>query len=170
MWQPPKEVLSILPLLTPEDREKIIKDRLPIDLAQEMSSVEASSPTAILPPTTIAWLITSQIIPLTTLQSIEKSITSISPVVRFQSIGFSDRNRISYRIEVVLDRSDLLPRVMCRNRLDRWGTGISLDNWVEEVRKEASGDWRSFLGRGKSLKALLDGFTDFGEVRVVGLR
>ena len=146
----PKEVLGLLTSLTQEEREKILKERPLIDLPQELNSAEASSPTATPPPTTIAWLSTGQLLPLPALRNIENSITSISPVIRFQSIGFSEMNRVSFRIEVVLDRSALPPRILSWRRLDRWGAGISLEQLgrgTEEKPLQAIGESESQLGR-----------------------
>lgn len=134
----PKEVLGLLTTLTDEEREKIIKERLPVDMPKEMNSAEVASPSTALPLKTIAWLTVNQFVSLPSLRSIENSITSASPVVRFQSVGFTEANRVSYRIEVVMDRSALPPQIVSWRRLDRWGAGISLEQ----------------LGRGTEEKAL----------------
>lgn len=144
----PKEVLGLLTTLTDDERDKIVKERLPIDLPKEMNGADTSSPGETPPLKTIAWLTLNQLVPLPSLRIIENSITATSPVVRFQSVGFTEANRVSYRIEVVMDRSALPPQIVSWRRLDRWGAGISLEQLgrgTEEKTLPALGESNSEL-------------------------
>lgn len=79
-----------------------------------------------LPPVSLAWLLTKQILTPDELIALEPSIAADSSIVRFQVVGWVGEKSPAVRIEAVIDTAAAPPRVLSLTALDRWGPGIDV--------------------------------------------
>jgi len=106
-------VLGVLPGLTATQVQQIIT-------AQNVPSPGAAPPTTY---NTTAWLLQQKILPVATLQSLERFITARSSVYRFQSIGFLTGGGPTTRLEAVVDVNNGRPRVVYLRDITELGRG-----------------------------------------------
>lgn len=136
----PAEAMALL-IELPEEKRRAIIDQRPRDAgASEGSSVSirqppsptgtggpASGARAVAPTETLFWLVTNGILTIAELRQIEERVTTRSPVIRFQSVGFFDDQTLSARVQVIMDRGAIPPKVLARRELDRWGSAFALE-------------------------------------------
>lgn len=128
------ESLSLLPLTDPQ-REAILDQRpLPVAATGPAGQVRRTAS----PPPSLYWLVTSGVLTREQLVMLERDVTQSSPVIRFQAVGFSDRDRSATRLGVVMDRSVSPPVMRSCQVLDRFGAGFP----------------REWLGKGSETKSL----------------
>lgn len=120
-----EEAMRLVSVLSEETRKQILEGRP--DVAADVDVAfngEPDEDESGLSPT--AWLLESGRLDLADLRAMEPFLAHSSPVVRFQSIGFADANRTTYRVEVVMDCASRPCRILEWRRLDRWECGIDL--------------------------------------------
>lgn len=114
----PREVLMALPGITDSMADQII--------AKRPSYSDGEAPDANFK--TVAWLMQEGMVPINTLQSLERYITARTQVYRVQSIGyFTDGGPMS-RVEAVIDANQGKPRIVYYRDLTELGRSIDPRN------------------------------------------
>jgi type II secretory pathway component PulK len=106
----PAAVLRALPKMTEELAEQI---------ATAGAQRSSDSPTP-------AWLLVDGLVTLEQFKELEPQLTGTGRVFRFESVGFFDRTGPVVRIEVLLDATDSIPKVIQRQDLTPTYNGYSL--------------------------------------------
>jgi hypothetical protein len=111
----PQAVLAALPGL--EDSVQAILANRP-----SLSSTEPVDPIYQTP----AWLITEANLPVKTVSSLDRYITSRSQVYRVQVVGYFDGGGPTARVEAVIDTNNGRPRIVYYRDLTELGKGFDL--------------------------------------------
>jgi hypothetical protein len=73
-----------------------------------------------------AWLVTEANLPVSTVRSLEKYVTTRSQVYRVQVLGYFDAGGPSARLEAVIDTNSGRPRIVYWRDLTELGRGYDL--------------------------------------------
>ena len=107
--------VDAIPDLSETEAQSILSARPSLD------STEAPSDIFLTP----AWLLTEAKVKASTLQKIEKSITTQTQVYRVHVIGvLNTQPQVTARVEAVIDTDHGRPRIIAWRDLSDWGTGV----------------------------------------------
>lgn len=112
--------LELLPL-TPEQRRRILEERLAHGAGISDSPTASTGPSSARSAPSILWLLEENIVTLRELIALDAVVAASSPTRRFQSVGFLDPGRPATRLEFLMDRSAPQPRILCVRPFDQWG-------------------------------------------------
>lgn len=129
------EAMKLIPLILDPLRERIVENRPVVGAVQELKERDTAGD-SLGDTATLAWLFRPDLLRLRELRDIEPLATSTSAVVRFQSLGYSDWNRTTYRLEVVMDRSTRPCRILQWRRMEGSGSAESLGASGGEVERK----------------------------------
>lgn len=123
----PREVLLGIPGLDTTVVERIVATR-------------EADPTANATRTSAIWLWTDGLVDLEQMKQLLPRLTTRSDVVRFQTIGFFDRESPTCRLEITLDASQKPPQIVRLIDLQRLGRGFDLRTlgWQPPVEDQVS--------------------------------
>lgn len=124
--------MSLVTSLSEEARKRIVEGR-PEETTEVDSDSAASPLESDQRPSKMAWLLQSKLLNIKELREVSPFLAATSPVVRFQSLGFSDANRATCRIEVVMDCGSRPCRILEWRRLDRWESGLDMAELGQEA-------------------------------------
>lgn len=127
----PREVLGIVRPWSDDEIKRLLENRPAAGRVIEWSGSELGGSASPMESevSDTAWLAAPTTVTLATLAPVEDRWTTDGAVLRFQSIGFFDDQRVSHRLEIVLDVGGDRAEVRDRRRWDRWGAGNSLEQW-----------------------------------------
>lgn len=112
----PEAVLRTLPGLSDTDITNILQTR-PSFTATDSPDDKFKSP---------AWLLTDAKIKVATLKTLEKYVTTVTQVYRFQVIGYFEGGGPFVRMEAVVDVNNGNPRVLYQRDISELGRGFDL--------------------------------------------
>src|SRR5262249_13849896 len=113
----PQAVLAALPGLA--DNASLVQAILDNRPATSSGSTDPTYQTP-------AWLVLQANIPATTMQSLERYVTSRTQVYRFQSVGYFDGGGPTARVEAVVDGNAGQPRILFYRDMTELGRGYDV--------------------------------------------
>lgn len=113
--QAPPEILLGIPGMTEEMVEQILSQRTPEPGLDDPGQLHET------------WLLTSGIVTLEEMRALMPFVCGGGDVYRTQVVGYFEDGRASARIEVVLDATQLLPRVLLWRDISHLGRGYPLE-------------------------------------------
>ena len=113
--QAPREILAGVPGMTDELLEQIISSRTP--------EPEIDNPTHVHE----TWLLTEGLVTLDEMRSLSPYVCAGGDVYRTQVVGFFDNGQASARLEVLLDATQIPPRILLWRDISHLGRGFPLE-------------------------------------------
>jgi hypothetical protein len=113
--QAPREVMAGIPGMTDELLEQIISTRSPEPEAENPSRSHET------------WLLTEGLVTLDEMQTLMPFVCAGGAVYRTQVVGFYDDGQASSRLEVLLDATQLPPRILLWRDISHLGRGFTLE-------------------------------------------
>lgn len=114
----PQAVLAALPGLQDTDVQSILDKRPQLTSGTQIDPIY----------NTPAWLMTEASLPVATLKTLERYITTRSTVYRVQAIGYFDGGGPTARIEAVIDTNNGRPRIVYWRDLTELGKGFDIQS------------------------------------------
>lgn len=114
----PREILLGLPNMTATLADSIVGGQIKGGSGQSANDVRSDR-------LTTAWLVTTAITDISTLQTLDQYITARGDVFHLQSVGYFDGGGPMARIEAVIDATQTPPQVVFMRDLTELGRGFS---------------------------------------------
>lgn len=119
--QAPREVLLGIPGMTDEIVEQILGQRVPEPAVDDPTQQHET------------WLLTDGIVTLEEMRTLMPLVCAAGHVYRAQVVGFYDDGRASSRLEVILDATQLPPRLLLWRDISHLGRGYALETLGVEL-------------------------------------